>query len=276
MCVVDQDARPATLATWNVMRLGHGKKKGFDALGAIVREGSFDFLALQEVMTDDGLERLRKSVERATGGRWKSMSSHAIGDEHYKEMYAFLWNDAVIEYVDGAAVYLDIPDHFAREPYSARFRIRASGLTFVAANVHIVHGKKPSDRTPEIEALAEYWDWLQRDAYPEDAERILLMGDFNLKPSHPAWAPLRAVARPLLDDGATTLSTKDGVYANLYDNIWVPIDDDLPIGACGIFKYPQVLGWTHEEARNRVSDHAPVWLRLDAPGGSAPEAVSQR
>jgi endonuclease/exonuclease/phosphatase family metal-dependent hydrolase len=262
---VEARAGAATLATWNIRHLGHGKQKDFEALGRIVREASFDFLALQEVMTEQGLAGLRESVETATGACWETSLSHAVGSDARKEMYAFLWNPAVIEYVDGAVVYTDSADQFVREPYSARFRIRHSGLTFVAANVHVLHGDKQSERTPEIKALAEYWDWLQRDVYPADAERILLMGDFNLKPSHPAWALLRAVAEPLITEGETTLSSKDGEYANLYDNVWIPSDNDLSITDRGIFKFPATLGLTHEQSRKHVSDHAPVWLKLDPP-----------
>jgi endonuclease/exonuclease/phosphatase family metal-dependent hydrolase len=272
----EQGERIVTLGTWNVMRLGHGQQKDYEALGEVVKGASFDFLALQEVMTEEGLERLRVSVEAATGARWEVLASHAIGRDSYREMYAFLWNDAVIEYVDGAVVYLDISDRFAREPYSARFRIRDSGLTFVAANVHIVRGDKQSDRTPEIEALAGYWHWMQHDVYADDAARILLMGDFNLKLTHAAWAPLRAVAEPLIVSGATTLSTNAGVYANLYDNVWIPSESQLPIVGRGIFEYPAALEWEHDRARRHVSDHAPIWLKLAPVATPAPATVTQR
>jgi endonuclease/exonuclease/phosphatase family metal-dependent hydrolase len=257
------------------MRLGHGQQKDYSALGDIVRRGSFDFLALQEAMTDEGVETFRVSIEAATGERWVSMSSHAIGRASYKEMYAFLWNAEVLEYVDGAVVYLDATDRFAREPYSARFRVRGSELMFVAATVHILHGDTVSDRTPEIEALAEYWSWL-REVYPDDADRILLMGDFNLAPHRPEWAALRTVAEPLVVSGATTLSSTEGRFANLYDNVWVPIRRDPSIVASGILEFPAVLGLTHEEARRHVSDHAPVWLRLKPSTQLVPATVTMR
>ncbi|HEX6995256.1 MAG TPA: endonuclease/exonuclease/phosphatase family protein [Gammaproteobacteria bacterium] len=258
-------AELATLASWNIRHLGHGEHKSFPLLGEVVRAGEFDFLAVQEAMTDDGVEKLRAAIEHATGARWEAMSSHDIGRSTYKEKYAFLWNTDVIEYVDGAVVYLDVTDRFAREPYSARFRIRESGETFVAATVHILHGRRDSDRTPEVEALAEYWRWLQ-EVYADDAARILLAGDFNLRPAHPAWAALRAHAEPVIVDGATTLSSIDGRFANLYDNIFVPLDRDLRVVAAGILAFPAVLGLTHEDARLRVSDHAPVFITLeDAP-----------
>lgn len=251
----------ATLASWNIRHLGHGELKRYDLLGAIVHDAGLDFIAVQEAMTAEGIEALEAAVERATGVSWDAMYSHALGRGSHKEKYAFLWNTTTIEYVDGAVVYLDITDRFAREPYSARFRARESGLTFVAATVHILYGKGVRDRTPEVEALAEYWRWL-REVYPEEAERILLMGDFNLAPHHPAWAALRAHATPMIARGATTLSTVDGRYANLYDNIWVPLEHDLPIAAAGVVRFPAELGLTHDEARRHVSDHAPVWITL--------------
>jgi len=255
-------SEPATLASWNIRHLGHGEHKSFPLLGEVVRLGGFDFVAVQEAMTDDGIEQLRKAIEEATGMPWDAMASHVLGRGAYREKYAFLWNAGVIEYVDGAVVYLDVTDRFAREPYSARFRIRESGLTFVAATVHIVHGRRGSDRTPETEALAEYWRWLE-EVYGDDATRILLFGDFNLRPTHAAWAALRRHAEPVIVRGATTLSSMDGRYANLYDNIFVPLDRDLRVTAAGIFEFPAVLGLTHEDARLRVSDHAPVFVTID-------------
>lgn len=259
--VLAASAEPTTLASWNIRHLGHGELKRYDALGTIVQRASLDFLAVQEAMTAEGIEALEAAIEAATGAPWETMYSHDLGRGSHKEKYAFLWNAKVIEYVDGAAVYLDITDRFAREPYSARFRVRDSGLTFVAATVHILHGERVSDRAAEVSAIAEYWRWL-RDVYADDAERLLLMGDFNLAPHHPAWAPLRAEAKPLIEHGATTLSTIDGRFANLYDNIWVPAEHRLPIVASGIFRFPAHLGLTHDEARRHVSDHAPVWVRL--------------
>jgi len=198
-------------------------------------------------------------------------SSHAVGNGSYREQYAFLWNADLIEYVDGAVVYLDMRDDFVREPYSARFRVRASGMTFIAATIHINFGEVVADRTREVAALTEYWHWLQ-ETYPADVGRILLMGDFNSEPHRPEWDALRTVATPLIVHGKTTLSTIDGRFAHLYDNIWTPIGHDLPIAACGILEFPAAVGLTHEVARRQVSDHAPVWLRLDSTAQRSPPA----
>ncbi len=191
---VDAEVR---IASWNIQNLGWGEQKSYPALGLI--GAHFDFIAVQEAMTREGLERFKEALEAHTGEPWEKIYSHLIGRGTYKEKYAFVWRSSAIEYIDGAVVYLDTTDRFAREPFSARFRARGNGTEFVAATVHILYGRSVSDRTPEIETLREYWDWLGETF--KGSERILL-GDFNLPPQHPAWAPMREVARPLITDGA--------------------------------------------------------------------------
>lgn len=246
------------IGSWNIERLGHGNHKSYKALGQIASR--FDFLAVQEVMTGDGLKRLHRALEAASGERWGMMESHSLGRNGYKEKYAFLWRLSRVEYVDGAVVYLDTTDHFAREPYSARFRERESGFEFIAATVHITYGDSVADRTPEIRALRDYWEWLA-EIYPHTEARFL-MGDFNLPPDHAAWAPLKRLARPLITEGASSLSANEGRYANLYDNIWIPRSAHLPVNRAGVLKYPPILGWSHKQSRRHVSDHAPVYVTL--------------
>jgi endonuclease/exonuclease/phosphatase family metal-dependent hydrolase len=71
--------------------------------------------------------------------------------------------------------------------HSARFVDRTTGDLFVAATVHILYGDGISDRTPEINELGSYWGWLQQTY---DNTPVLLMGDFNLAPTHRAWTAL--------------------------------------------------------------------------------------
>jgi len=244
------------LASWNIERLGHGSNKDYSALGVVGEH--FDFIAVQEAMTSEGLYQLQAALEAQTNEAWELIYSHRIGRSTYKEKYAFLWRPSRVKYLDGAVVYLDPGDLFAREPYSARFKDRSSGDEFAVATVHIVYGRRISDRTEEIEELARYWDWLQ-EIYPQTP--VLLMGDFNLQPHHNAWQPLREKnVLPLITEGATTLSAVDGRYANLYDNIWVLENSPFTDYRAGILRFPELLGMTHEQARRHVSDHAPVYL----------------
>ena len=253
------------LASWNVKHLGWDNDKHLPALARVA--GRFDLVALQEVMGTEGVEALEDALEAETGTEWESLVSHELGAGRYKERYAFLWRKAVITYDEGAVVYIDDADRFLREPFSARFRARADGTTFVAATVHIRYGDSVSDRTPEVRALRRYWAWLA-EIYPETTDRRLLMGDFNLEPDHPAWAPLTEVAEPALTRGASTLGT-DGGWSKLYDNLFLTRESGLEVTGQGVLDFRPLLrrttdgDWPHEQARARISDHAPVYVLID-------------
>lgn len=250
-------ASDIVVGSWNMKRLGHGSQQSFPALAAVARR--IDLLAVQEVMSEQGLAKLETALEKQTGENWSTLASHAIGSNSYKEMYAFVWRDNAVTYEDGAVVYLDRGNRFIREPFSAQFRSLRDGSALALATVHILYGDGVSDRTPEIRALADYWTWMA-EVYPGTPQ--MLVGDFNLPPSDPAWAPLKQHAKPLINHGATTLSGRDGRYANLYDNIWISKNSPLKVATAGIIDYPKLLGWSHEKSRSHISDHAPVYAVL--------------
>lgn len=174
-----------------------------------------------------------------------------------KEAYAFVWRTAAVKAQGGETVYRDPGDMFAREPYSAAFADRDTGREFVMAVVHITFGDSRSDRTPEIQALDQYWGWLHANF----REPIILGGDFNTPPGDPAWRALRSDAEPLITRGATTLGSRSGSYVSLYDNLWIK-QGRLDITSSGIGDYPTWLGITHQQGLDHVSDHAPVYLTL--------------
>ncbi|WP_458527260.1 helix-hairpin-helix domain-containing protein [Onishia taeanensis] len=246
------------IGSWNIKHLGWNNSKAYDAVAHVANH--FDLLAVQELMELSALHRLERELEALSGEEWAAIASDDLGRSSYREHYGFLWRESEVEYIDGAVIFLDHRDVFAREPYSARFRDSDTGTEFAAATVHVVYGDSISDRLPEIEALADYWQWLT-EIYPDTPR--LLMGDYNLPPQHAGWAPLRNLgAFPLITRGATTLSSKNGQYANLYDNLWSE-SGQLPITGQGIFRFPELLGMDHEEARELVSDHAPVYVALN-------------
>lgn len=258
-----------TIGTWNIQRLGHNNQKSFPKLAEVASK--VEFLAIQEVMTEDAVAKLESAVEKLTGTSWSSIQSHAIGRGSYKEHYAFMWRDDAVSYEDGAVTYLDRRDTFEREPFSARFRDLDDNQLFVAATVHILYGKDTSDRTPEIKALADYWSWLE-DVY-ENTPNLFLMGDFNMPPNDPSWRPLKAHAKPLITSGASTLSAKEGKFASLYDNIWVRRVGGPAVEASIVLNYPRLIGWSHTKSRRHVSDHAPVLAQVKL-SSSAPGAAS--
>jgi endonuclease/exonuclease/phosphatase family metal-dependent hydrolase len=259
LCLSFSTFAEVRLASWNIQHFGWGEKKDYEAVAAVVER--FDLVAIVELMRPEALEELKRRLERRSGEAWGSLASDAIGRSSYREHYGFIWRESAVAYVDGAVVFIDGDDTFAREPFSARFHDRENDRVFALAAIHILYGSSVRDRVPELRALVEYWDWLA-EIYP-DTPRILA-GDFNIAPQHPALAALRAKARPLITDGATTLSSRDGRYANLYDNLWIE-HEGFMVGGSGIGRFPEWLGLTHEQARAKVSDHAPVYMLLGEP-----------
>lgn len=246
------------LASWNVLHGGWDNEKAMNQVAHIADH--FDFLALQEVMNETFMDDLEARLEKSSGESWSWMASHTVGRSSYQEMYAFLYRDSAVEYDKGAVVFLDNGDNFAREPYSAQFRSRDSGHLFAVGTVHVVFGDSISDRLPELDALADYWGWLD-DTYPEAT--VLLTGDFNMPPDHAGWSSLRQTgATPSITSGASTLATTEGNWSNLYDNIWKS-DPSWEITDRGILAFPDMVPLTHVESRSRVSDHAPVYVGLN-------------
>lgn len=244
------------IGSWNIKHLGWDNDKAMAEVAHVAQH--VDFLAIQELMDPAALAALEQAVEAASGDSWSSMASDNLGRSTYREHYGFLWRDSEIEYDSGAVVFLDSRDVFAREPYSAKFTALESGQQFAAATVHVTYGDSISDRLPEIEALADYWQWLE-EVYPGTPR--LLMGDFNMLPTHAAWSALRERgAVPAITEGATTLGTTNGVWSNLYDNIWHC--ERLTITDHGIILFPDLLPGEHASVRKSVSDHAPIWVAL--------------
>ncbi|MGM0985109.1 MAG: helix-hairpin-helix domain-containing protein [Pseudomonadota bacterium] len=245
------------IGSWNITHLGWNNDKAFGQVGHVANH--FDLLAIQELMDTAALARLEREVEALSGEAWSSMASRDLGRSTYTEHYAFLWRESEVAYEDGAVVFLDSGDVFSREPYAARFRDVETDDLFTAATVHVVYGDSVGDRLPEIEALADYWQWL--DEIAKGTPR-LLMGDFNLPPNHDGWSALRERSVvPAITDGRSTLATTAGEYANLYDNLWYDADRLEPSDR-GTLRFPELLALGHQASRDRVSDHAPVYLGL--------------
>ena len=252
------------VGSWNIRNLGWDTQIDMAYVSKVA--SAFDLLAVQEIMSEDGAEGLRTGLEAETGVEWELLLSEALGRGSYREHYGFLWRPDRIEWVDGAVVYLDDDDVFAREPFAARFRTQ-DGFTFVMTSIHLIYGDAKEERRREVQALRSFRLWLD-ESFPETP--VFLAGDFNLAPSDPAWAALADLAIPLITEGNTTISPVDGRFANLYDNIWAPVNQPLPIAAFGSYEFPgQLLGIDHEAARAQVSDHIPVWMEIDVSSGYA-------
>ncbi|WP_304526903.1 endonuclease [Halomonas sp. I5-271120] len=258
MVLSSQSAFAFIAGSWNVKQLGWGDHKEYEQVAHIAQ--SMDLIALQEVMSPEALETLVEVMEQSSGEEWGVMASRAIGRGSYEEHYAYVWRESAVDYSGQAVIFLDSRDIFSREPFLAKFRSEKTGQEVAFANIHVLYGDSVGDRLPEIQALDDIWDFMS-ETYP-GIPRVIA-GDFNLDPGHPGWSELTEQGvRPMFREGATTLSSHDGRYANLYDNLWLK-PGELDITDAGMIRFPEVLGISHEVARKKVSDHAPIYMALE-------------
>jgi endonuclease/exonuclease/phosphatase family metal-dependent hydrolase len=248
------------LASWNIKHLGWANdKRDWGRTAQVI--SPFDFVAIQEVHTEESVKRLEKAVETVTGESWDSLiSGRAMGSSRYKEFYAFMWRSDRFSYQGGATVFIDTDNWFFREPFSARFRSSDGQHDFIAANIHVIYGDSVGDREAEAEQLDEYIGWVKETFVDDsDAQGVLLMGDFNLPPQNKAFKDLHKTMKPSMTVGASTLSKANFKYANLYDQIWF---SGVQPESAGIFAFPSKLRVEHMYARERISDHAPIYIRM--------------
>ena len=254
------------LASWNMMRLADNKDN------AVVVDilKNFDLVAIQEIMDPDALVRIVTELQTATSEEWGILISHPIGRGTYKETYGYIWRKSVVNYTEESIIYIDDRDIFAREPIAAKFQTN-DGNDFVLANIHVLYGKSKADRIPEIKALVSYWEWLA-EVFPN--EQFFLAGDFNMSPDHNSFDDLKVYADAVIYDEKTSLSTKEGMRANLYDNIWYPRNIDAKMGA-GVYDFTAIYGLTNKYARSNVSDHLPVYLIIQSFDENSGQFVSR-
>lgn len=248
------------VASWNIKHLGWADEKRDWGRTAQVMS-PFDFVAIQEVHTEASVRRLERAVETVTGEEWEYLiSGRAIGSARYKEFYAFMWRSNRFSYQGGATIFIDSDNWFFREPFSARFKSSDGKHDFIAANIHSIYGDAVAEREAEARQLDEYVSWLKATFVKGGgAQGVLLMGDFNLPPQSKAFEDLHKMMKPSMTVGASTLSKANFKYANLYDQIWFA---GVQPDSAGIFAFPSRLRIGHMYARERISDHAPIYVRM--------------
>jgi len=106
----------------------------------------------------------------------------------------------------------------------------------------------------------------------DDTENdVILVGDFNLKPSHEYWTDMKALETmtSLIGEPVKTSIGTTGM-SNLYDNVWFQTKhtQNEYAGRCGanLFFTDMFDSERFTNARKYVSDHVPVWaeFRIDA------------
>ena len=249
-------AGPLRIGTWNLRRLGHGKKR-MDWVAGVV-EQSFDVVALQEVMNPEGVHQL---VARLPGWR-AEVSSKAVGTDHYEEWYAVLYRTGRVS-TSRSFIMGDRKDALVREPFVVC--LQAGAADFCLVNVHIIFGKRAAARDEEIHVLGEKVQRLRSRGPEKD---WIVLGDFNRSPRARGWGKLRASGWDFtLPERTPTTLGKRG-YASPYDHILIDgrYTSEISSDARRIDILQEPCAGDLETCRTTLSDHAPLVVEFAVDG----------
>lgn len=191
--------RNLLIATWNIRAFGGLTEKwvseeddspkrdlqSIRVIAEIIRR--FDVIAIQEGRGN--LKALRHTL-KVLGTDWGLVLTDVTrGDAGNDERLGFLFDRRKIQ-MSGLAGELVVPDEeltsvepdalqrqFARTPYAVSFR--CGDETFILVTLHVLYGKSATQRTPELRAIAKWFDEWARDINAWD-HNLIGLGDFNI------------------------------------------------------------------------------------------------
>lgn len=242
-----------TIASFNIQVFGTSKSKdtkSMAVLAKIIRQ--FDIVAIQEIRAKDQ-SILPRFVERinAGGAHYRHVLGPRLGRTTSKEQYAFVYNAATIELIEGSVATVPDPsDRLHRPPLIARFRVRGppTNDAFTLINIHT----DPDETKTEIPTLRDVYDFVRQSNAAEDD--MILLGDFNAnekKIRKLGWpARIHAAIKDLKTNTRETES---------YDNLLFEHAATAEYtGQFGVLNFRKQHDLSLKDAL-RVSDHMPIW-----------------
>lgn len=280
------------IGTWNIRSFGgltekwnaddkDSPKRDLHSLLIIAAVISrFDIVAVQELKGD--LKAFRHML-KILGGHWSFILTDVCGgDEGNNERLAFLFDTRKVK-LSGLACELVVPNEeverikkgafarqFVRTPYAVGFNV--DGKTFILVTLHVLYGKRATDRTPELKAIAE---WMQRWASQLHSfdQSLIVLGDFNIDRKgderYEAFVStglqvpedLHEVRRTVYDE-----NTKFYTQIAWFENHRLIPQLSISYIQGGVFNFgphvftgkklkPSQISW-------RISDHLPLWAEF--------------
>lgn len=144
------NADTLSIASWNIQIFGQTKLNDPELINIIIDIiKRYDIIAIQEVR-DASLQLPTQLIEiiNADGLNYNVVASERLGRSRMKEQYLFVYNDDLLDVVEGTMGYgVEPNDEFAREPFYCMFR--ADSFDFYLLTIHT----DPDDVDVEIPAL---------------------------------------------------------------------------------------------------------------------------
>lgn len=188
------------IATWNIRTFGNLTRKwassGDDSpkrdlhsllcIAAIIKR--FDVIAVQEVKAN--IRALRDTM-KVLGDHWSLILTDVTrGSSGNGERMAYIFDTRRVN-LSGLACELVVPkewleqdipedalrEQFVRTPYAVSFK--SGSQTFILVTLHILYGKRSSDRIKELRGIARWLsDWAADvNVYHQN---LITLGDFNI------------------------------------------------------------------------------------------------
>lgn len=248
----------AVVGSFNTLHLGWSGKDYKKAAQVV---SLFDIVALQEVMSEEGLKELKEETELFSKSKWDYIiSEKSAGSDKYAEYYAFLYKKDKVKFVKKYGFYREKSDSdFVREPFSAEFKIGKFDFTFVT--VHLTFGDKKTDRQKEALILSDVYDYFQKLNGAE--QDVIICGDFNLPAHDGAFKSLLTHKDNICYGIAPTVKTtigKNGLSSS-YDNMFYSYKYTKEFtGDSGAFDFTE---GNYKEVRKSISDHLPVFMEFN-------------
>lgn len=188
------------IASWNIRSFGNLTRKwasekndnpkrdlhSIYCIAEIIRR--FDVIAIQEVKAN--IRALRDTL-KLLGEHWSMILTDVNkGDGGNGERMAYLFDTRRVN-LSGLAGELVVPnewtknlsddvlnEQFVRTPYAVSFR--SNEQTFILVTLHVLYGKKSTDRIKELKGIAK---WLSSWATDINAyhQNLIVLGDFNIE-----------------------------------------------------------------------------------------------
>jgi endonuclease/exonuclease/phosphatase family metal-dependent hydrolase len=281
------------IATWNIRAFGDltekwiteeddSPKRNLHALLCIAEIISrFDVIALQEVR---GNLKCLRHLLKVMGRHWSFILTDVTkGDRGNNERMAFLFDTRKVR-LSGLACELVVPEsddiesnafsrQFARTPYAVAFQ--SAGHTFVLVTLHVLYGKSPEERVPELKAIAKWLDDWAEDTTAWD-HNLIALGDFNIdRNDDPLYQAFTSTGLHTPDDMDAIPRTIFGnpdepETGKFYDQIaWFTDDEGRPrlsmqysSGGCFDFTNVVMKALSSQKLSWRMSDHYPLWAEF--------------
>lgn len=187
------------IATWNIRAFGDVTKKwksevedapkrDFHSIACIVEIiKRFDVIAVQEIKGN--IRALRYALKLLGNNYSLILTDVNRGKVGNDERMAFIFDMRRVQ-LSGLACELVVPEEwqksvgdevmkeqFVRSPYAVSFK--SNEQTFILVTLHILYGKKSTDRINELKGIANWMaDWAKDlNAYHQN---LITLGDFNI------------------------------------------------------------------------------------------------